>query len=873
MAAQRFMPPRQLTTLIERAALLRELTENVGNVTVLLGLPGSGKTTLLATSYRAMLEDGKSAQWLTLSVEHNDPDRLRADLNRLFVGNEDSEVEEHLQIPAGITVYIDGLDRVTSPTSADLLDVVMLSVPNDARVIASSVKLRGAALTEARLRGVVRVIGPDCLRFERSEASQLLGEHFNEVQVDRILRLVDGWVAGLHFFREERAQLEDADAAIPLPTAMIEYFDEVIRPRLDTTTFQTLAQLAVLERFPPALLRALPESPCAWDWVEEHIRAGYFLSYTNAAREWVVFHPAFGRYLRRYFRFSMPEQHDRIKQFAALWFEEYGYGAEAVRHALALPEVADAARVVEKVGALDILQGLNSDSGNHRFLPPDRAGEQPMLFIAQTYERIRRGRFRQAEAAFEQACAATDEFTQLRSDSDPAIVKAWARTLRLVFSSTSDRPISALDANMLDTEMKRHQDQHPVLAGSIASVLAFIHLDSARFAEAIAVCDAGLATQPASLDSSEVMWIRLQQADAMLARNCVTRAKLCIEHACQLAQREANPDSYEVLATQLMHGVVLYENDHLDAALALILPALEKVRTINGWLRLYAESYSAAAAAFGRRNGLEAAEQIIRAGEAFARERDLPRLQQFLNIARLRERMRAGDWTSAKSLLESDAFKPLIESEDNRAFLIVQKRPALLEAAQLTMHLGQPRETLGLLKRLDPAFIAEGENRQRLRYHVLMMRAQHALRRPAAAVTHWLNAIEIAQNSELRRAIREDARHLLDIHDALSARIPTVPGDTGTLLADLRSFAQEDPISANVATSASIPKKDLGCALSPREYEIMVLLAQGMINKEIANHLGISEGTVKTHRKKAHEKLGVSTRSQAIARARELLIL
>ena len=61
--------------------------------------------------------------------------------------------------------------------------------------------------------------------------------------------------------------------------------------------------------------------------------------------------------------------------------------------------------------------------------------------------------------------------------------------------------------------------------------------------------------------------------------------------------------------------------------------------------------------------------------------------------------------------------------------------------------------------------------------------------------------------------------------------------------------------------------------LSPRESEIIALMAEGYINKEIATRLGISEGTVKTHRKKIHEKLGVSSRSQAIMRARELLIV
>ena len=62
-------------------------------------------------------------------------------------------------------------------------------------------------------------------------------------------------------------------------------------------------------------------------------------------------------------------------------------------------------------------------------------------------------------------------------------------------------------------------------------------------------------------------------------------------------------------------------------------------------------------------------------------------------------------------------------------------------------------------------------------------------------------------------------------------------------------------------------------ALSPRETEIIALIAEGYLTKEIAVRLQISEGTVKSHRKKIHEKLGVISKSQAISRARELLII
>ena len=55
-------------------------------------------------------------------------------------------------------------------------------------------------------------------------------------------------------------------------------------------------------------------------------------------------------------------------------------------------------------------------------------------------------------------------------------------------------------------------------------------------------------------------------------------------------------------------------------------------------------------------------------------------------------------------------------------------------------------------------------------------------------------------------------------------------------------------------------------ALSPREKEILGCLAQGFLIKEIAEQLGISFDTVRTHIRRIYEKLQVHSRAQAVAR-------
>lgn len=63
------------------------------------------------------------------------------------------------------------------------------------------------------------------------------------------------------------------------------------------------------------------------------------------------------------------------------------------------------------------------------------------------------------------------------------------------------------------------------------------------------------------------------------------------------------------------------------------------------------------------------------------------------------------------------------------------------------------------------------------------------------------------------------------------------------------------------------PAEEAGSGLSPREGEVLQLLAQGATNKEIGDSLFISENTVKTHLRNIMEKLHLANRSQAAAYA------
>jgi LuxR family maltose regulon positive regulatory protein len=61
--------------------------------------------------------------------------------------------------------------------------------------------------------------------------------------------------------------------------------------------------------------------------------------------------------------------------------------------------------------------------------------------------------------------------------------------------------------------------------------------------------------------------------------------------------------------------------------------------------------------------------------------------------------------------------------------------------------------------------------------------------------------------------------------------------------------------------------------LSDRELEVLALIAAGLSNREISQELYIAVGTVKRHTNHIYGKLGVHSRTQAVARSRELGLL
>ncbi len=105
--------------------------------------------------------------------------------------------------------------------------------------------------------------------------------------------------------------------------------------------------------------------------------------------------------------------------------------------------------------------------------------------------------------------------------------------------------------------------------------------------------------------------------------------------------------------------------------------------------------------------------------------------------------------------------------------------------------------------------------------------------------------------------------------------IPKLAGSEQLMVA-LRRILQGEiylPDTLFVPASQSAADDDKTSPLTSRQQEILPLLAEGMPNKQIADTLGVTEGTIKQHLKDLFRRLGARNRTQAVKQARRLGLL
>ena len=118
------------------------------------------------------------------------------------------------------------------------------------------------------------------------------------------------------------------------------------------------------------------------------------------------------------------------------------------------------------------------------------------------------------------------------------------------------------------------------------------------------------------------------------------------------------------------------------------------------------------------------------------------------------------------------------------------------------------------------------------------------------------------------------AAHSLEIYGGLTAATFAILGIwLGRKLTRTHEkiIVKEIPAAALLFTPNEKKREEL--TITPRELEVLELVAQGLSNNEIANKLFVSENTVKTHCSRAFDKLGAKRRTQAVQLGKEFGLL
>ena len=124
----------------------------------------------------------------------------------------------------------------------------------------------------------------------------------------------------------------------------------------------------------------------------------------------------------------------------------------------------------------------------------------------------------------------------------------------------------------------------------------------------------------------------------------------------------------------------------------------------------------------------------------------------------------------------------------------------------------------------------------------------------AGAVGYLLKDVPSAK---LVEAIRAAARGESFLQPSVAAKV-------------VAEFSRMSDLETSAGSTTAVAQQDLVEPLSERELEILGVLATGASNREIANKLFITEGTVKNHVTNILGKLGVRDRTQAALKAKDM---
>ena len=209
--------------------------------------------------------------------------------------------------------------------------------------------------------------------------------------------------------------------------------------------------------------------------------------------------------------------------------------------------------------------------------------------------------------------------------------------------------------------------------------------------------------------------------------------------------------------------------------------------------------------------------------------------------------------------------EPLLQHGDlTGAVFLAEKHELPMSQARVHLAQGDPAAALAVLAPVRQQMEAKQWQDELLKVIVLQALAHQAHGEKEMAVQQLCEALALAEPGGFIRVFVDEGLPMAHLLSNTAAR-GIMPDYCGKLLAVFEAERQKE-----VDKSYPSPAQPLIDSLTKRELEILILIAAGLKNKEIAEQLIISLNTVLYHIKNIYSKLGVNKRTLAIAKAKEI---
>ncbi|WP_256930770.1 LuxR C-terminal-related transcriptional regulator [Pseudomonas sp. ABC1] len=889
----KFVPPRSPGVLLQRPRLLEQLDRvRLRRLALVSAGAGFGKTTLLAQWHHCLAEQGESVAWLSLDEDDDNPWQflpyLLHALRPLYQGWDADfwqRLEEHTptspqqlltelinqlhDCPHDLFLIIDDFHVIDDRGVHDALGHLLAHAPPALHLIIGSRFRPRLALSRLQAQDQLVEVGDQDLRFTLEEARG----YFNETvavplsgqDTQRLLSLTEGWIAGMKIaslspgLRDDPGQL--IDNLRGGTRAITRYLKEVVFDPLPVEVFDFLLRTSILGRLHAGLCNAVTgrdDGEAMLEWIEQR---NLFLSALDEHGAWFRYHPllreTLGSRLRRCAEIDIKQLHER----ASGWFVEQRLWAEAVRHALAAGKPVgspgqDGASAQSLAEEGDIGTLVHWMHHLPLSLDPSRIDLQLNLAWALAHY------FR-----FDESRQLLDNLDQLVADHRSGLRRStWVklRVVRAICEAFAENIPDSLA--MVEPLLQEVPCGDTWVDGLVCNILSYCHVVDQRYADALAV-QRHMPSPDAPLDNLFVSVYRaFIIAQSHLCQGDLDEAEQHARQALLQAERYTGPQSSSGATLAPLLAEIAYErgeDDLLDHLLADKLDQIDRFSPPDGLRRCYVSLARKAL----RDGAPQQAEHLLEHAQQLAIARRWQRLQALLLAEQVRLRLLRNDRPGAEQLqqqLERLAPQAQVDSPHPCQRAIAQH--AAVSRCRLALASGQGAQAGKLLGRL----VAEQENRHdRLaaaRLRVLWAQALWQAGETDKACATLQPVLQLASQQRLQRSLLDAGDDLLPLLTCLQKKLPARHEATATLAHLLENHPAGDEPSR-----LHSPATRLG--LSERESQALRLIAEGQSNKEIARSLDISTETVKWHLKNIYGKLNVTSRTQAMSRARELSLL